>query len=68
MGHNPWLHFDVDEHPFATYFDVHQGYRVLTHSHIPLRFERKFLPCQTSARHQLPDPKFTSCSPKLSRP
>ena len=22
------------EHPFATYFDVHQGYRVLTHSHM----------------------------------
>ena len=21
-----------DEHPFATYFDVHQGYMVLTHS------------------------------------
>ena len=25
-----------DEHPFATYFDVHQGYMVLTHSHIDL--------------------------------
>ena len=24
--------FWVDEHPFATYFDVHLGYRVLTHS------------------------------------
>ena len=23
-----------DEHPFATYFDVHQGYIVLTHSHM----------------------------------
>ena len=23
-----------DEHPFATYFDVHQGYMVLTHSHV----------------------------------
>ena len=34
MGHNLWLHFGLDEHPFATYFDVHQGYRVLTHSHI----------------------------------
>ena len=33
MGHNLCLHFGVDEHPFATYFDVHQGYRVLT-SHI----------------------------------
>ena len=31
MGHNLWLHFGVDEHPFATYY-VHQGYRVLTHS------------------------------------
>ena len=27
-----WLHLGVDEHPFATYFDVHQDYRVLTHS------------------------------------
>ena len=35
-GHNLGLHFRVDERPFATYFDVHQGYRVLTHSHIPL--------------------------------
>ena len=26
-----WLHFGVDEHPFATYFDVHQRYRVLIH-------------------------------------
>ena len=24
MGHNLWLHFGVDEHPFATYFDVDQ--------------------------------------------
>ena len=32
--HILWFHFGVDEHPFATYFDVHQGYRVLTHSHI----------------------------------
>ena len=21
MGHNLWLHFGVDEHPFATYFE-----------------------------------------------
>ena len=34
MEHKLWLHFEVDEHPFATYFDVHQGYRVLTRSHI----------------------------------
>ena len=25
LGHNLWLHFGVDEHPFATY-DVHQGF------------------------------------------
>ena len=25
MGHNLWLRFRVDEHPFATCFDVHQG-------------------------------------------
>ena len=30
MGQNLWLHFGVDKHPFATYFDVHQGYWVLT--------------------------------------
>ena len=35
MGNNGWLHIGVDEHPFATYFDVHQ-YRVLTHSHLGL--------------------------------
>ena len=23
---NQWHHFGVDEHPFATDFDVHQGY------------------------------------------
>ena len=36
MGHKLWLHvhIGVDEHPFATYFDVDQGYRVLTHSHL----------------------------------
>ena len=32
MGHNLWLHFGVEEHSFATCFDVHQWYRVLTHS------------------------------------
>ena len=30
----PIAPFGVDEHRFATYFDVHQGYRVLTHSHV----------------------------------
>ena len=28
-GHNLWLRFRVDEHPFATYFDVQQGYKGL---------------------------------------
>ena len=27
-------HFQGDEHPFSSYFDVHQGDRVLTHPHI----------------------------------
>ena len=26
MGHTLWLHFGVDEHPFATYFDVLQRF------------------------------------------
>ena len=35
----PWRNsygsiFGVDEHPHATYFDVHQGHRVLIHSHM----------------------------------
>ena len=35
MGHNLYLHF-VDENPFATYVDVQQGHRVLTHTQIGL--------------------------------
>ena len=40
-GHDLWLHFGVDEHPFASYFDVFIGegfdpqpheYRGLSHS------------------------------------
>ena len=27
-------HFYGDEHPFTSYFDVHQGDRVLTHPHL----------------------------------
>ena len=34
MGHNLCLYFGANEHPFTTYFDVHHGYRVLTHSHM----------------------------------
>ena len=26
IEHNLWLHFGADEHPFVTYFEVHQGY------------------------------------------
>ena len=37
MGQNLWLHFGVEEHPFATFFvDVHQGYMVSTHNQIGL--------------------------------
>ena len=39
MGHDPWLHFGVDEHPFAILMftrGYNQGCRVLTHSHILL--------------------------------
>ena len=38
MRHNLWLHFGVDEHPLASYVDVYQGYRVLTHSHVGVLF------------------------------
>ena len=41
MGHNLWPHFGVDEHPLATYFDVHQRYRHLTHSHVTKRPKRR---------------------------
>ena len=34
------LHFGLDEHPFATYFDVHQGYRILTHSPMVVIFQQ----------------------------
>ena len=39
MGHNLCLHFWADEHPYATYFDVHQGYRVFTRHVTPLSLE-----------------------------
>ena len=32
----------MDEHPFTSYFDVHQGYRVLTHNQIAKCDARKF--------------------------
>ena len=38
MAMAPIPPFGADEHPCAPYFDVHQGYRVLTHSHICLFF------------------------------
>ena len=36
MGMDQYLYipFLGDEHPFTSYFDVHQGNRVLTHPHI----------------------------------
>jgi hypothetical protein len=30
----PFLVGGTSEHPFTSYFDVHQGYKVLTHPHI----------------------------------
>ena len=45
MGHSLWLHFEPDEHPFATYFDVHRGYRVLSHSHVGLPSMAAAPPC-----------------------
>jgi hypothetical protein len=38
MGMDQYLliPFLGDEHPFTSYFDVHQGYKVLTHCHIEL--------------------------------
>ena len=37
MGQNLSYHIWVDEHPFTSYFDVHQGYRVLTHNQMIMR-------------------------------
>ena len=34
MGQNQWYDIWVDEHPFTIYFDVHQGYKVLTQRHM----------------------------------
>ena len=33
-GHGSKYHIWVDEHPFTSYFDVHLGYKVLTHNQI----------------------------------
>ena len=43
--HDLWRsHFGVNEHPFATYVEVHQGYRVLTHSHMLKRLFGLYVP------------------------
>ena len=34
MGQNLWLHIGLDEHPFASYFDVHQEFGLGNHGHI----------------------------------
>ena len=39
MGHNLWLHFGVDEHPFATYFDAHS--QIHGSPRIPRRIPRE---------------------------
>ena len=40
MGMDQYLliPFLGDEHPFTSYFDVHQGYKVLTHCHMSPSF------------------------------
>ena len=37
-----YIPFLGDEHPFTSYFDVHQGYKVLTHCHIESSLEKPF--------------------------
>ena len=49
--HNLWrAQFGVDEHPFATYFDVHQGYRVLTLTCFAWRVSRILWPDGTTRK------------------
>jgi hypothetical protein len=38
LGQYLLIPFLGDEHPFTSYFDVHQGYKVLTHCHIDVEF------------------------------
>ena len=52
MGQNLWLHFGVDEHPCTTYFDVHQGYRVLTHSQLEKQQAKALGNVETWRRHR----------------
>ena len=56
MGHKLCLHFGADEHPCTTYFDVHQGYRVLTHSQVTL-----CVAANPSAACLAQSPKLRSC-------
>ena len=57
-------HFGVDEHPFAIYFDVHQGYRVLTHSqtlhHLETMVEARTLVGESSYQGFLGGAKWIS--------
>ena len=46
----------MDEHPFATFFDVHQGYRVLTHSYVAF------------GRQVTGVPRVCTCASRLDRP
>jgi len=40
-----YIPFLGDEHPFTSYFDVHQGYKVLTHPQIITYFDvEQFFP------------------------
>jgi hypothetical protein len=77
MGMDQYLliPFLGDEHPFTSYFDVHQGYKVLTHCHMNI-YELLFLSMVPSYSIDIdrvyrigittgvsPNLAFSSCSP-----
>jgi len=41
MGQYLLIPFLGDEHPFTSYFDVHQGYKVLTHCQLKKMLDRQ---------------------------
>ena len=58
--------FGADEHPCTTYFDVHQGYKVLTHSQVPAPCQLPLPPCRNS-RMASPLPKRSAKRKAFSR-
>ena len=70
MGHNLWLHSGADEHPCATYSEVHHNYRVLPHSHMaPLRGQdgKAFPPATALGTKECPPvlQELTACLSEL---